>query len=61
MPATLKVQVYHSTGRNLQGYTLKIRVTEAEEMSPAVFVFQRPRPGQTARGAPTGSCAWRTP
>lgn len=43
MPATLKVQVYHSTGRNLQGYTLKIKVTEAEEMSPAVFVFQRPK------------------
>lgn len=43
MPATLKVQVYHSTGRNLQGYTLKIRVTDAEEMSPAVFVFQRPK------------------
>ena len=44
MAATLKVQVYQSTGRHLQGYTLKIRVTEAEEMSPAVFIFQRLKP-----------------
>ena len=42
MSATLKVQSYHSTSRGgLYGYALKVSVTEAVDISPAIFVFRR--------------------
>ena len=43
MPATLKVQTHRSTDRPRQSYALKVKAVEAEEMSPAIFIFQRPK------------------
>jgi len=48
MPATLKVQTHRSTERHRhrprQSYALKVKAVEAEEMSTAVFIFQRTKP-----------------
>lgn len=45
MPATLKVQTHRSTTCQQQSYALKVKVVEAEEMSSAVFIFQRTKTG----------------
>ena len=45
MQATLKVQTHRTTACQRQSYALKVKVVEAEEMSTAVFIFQRPKTG----------------
>ena len=45
MAATLKVQTHRSTERHRprQSYALKVKAVEADGMSPAIFIFQRPK------------------